>query len=95
MLVVVQTDEHEVELAAEAAGVSLSAKKSTKTAKDKRKQERTIQQKQADEEIERQKMMMSNKKRKLYEKMQHSNTLKDAEAEKLRGKRRKLEKKQK
>jgi len=90
-----EEDEHEVELAAEAAGVSLSAKKSTKTAKDKRKQERTIQQKQADEEIERQKMMMSNKKRKLYEKMQHSNTLKDAEAEKLRGKRRKLEKKQK
>ncbi|KAJ9652492.1 mRNA-binding ribosome synthesis protein nop7 [Neophaeococcomyces mojaviensis] len=90
-----EEDEHQAELAAEAAGKPLAVQKPAKTAKDRRKQERTTQQKQADEEIERQKMMMSNKKRKLYEKMQHSNSVKDAEAEKLRQKRRKLEKKQK
>ena len=43
------------------------------------------------EELERRKMMLGNKKRKLVEKMLYSNTEKDREAEKLRGKRRKLE----
>ncbi|KAK5082826.1 mRNA-binding ribosome synthesis protein nop7 [Lithohypha guttulata] len=89
-----EEDDHQAELAAEAAGTSIASRKQP-TSKDKRKQERLTQQKQQDEEIERQKMMMSNKKRKLYEKMQHSNNIKDAEAEKLRRKRRKLEQKQK
>lgn len=89
-----EEDDHQVELAAEAAGKSLS-KTPAKSSKDKRKEERLMKQKKEDEEIERQKMMMSNKKRKLYEKMQHGNKIKDAEAEKLRSKRRKIEQKQK
>jgi pescadillo protein len=48
--------------------------------------------KEAQEETDRQKMMMSRRKRKIFEKMQYSNAKKDAEAEKLRGKRRKIEK---
>lgn len=82
----------QAEIAAEAAGKSVAQK--PKTATTTRKQDRLARQKKADEEVERQKMMMSNKKRKLYEKMQHSNSIKDAEAEKLRQKRRKLEKRQ-
>ena len=87
-----EDDGHQAELAAEAAGKTVTGRKE-QSAKDKRRQDRLAQQKQESEEVERQKMMMSNKKRKLYEKMQHSNTAKDAEAEKLRKKRRKLEKK--
>lgn len=45
-----------------------------------------------EEEVERQKMMLSRRKRKLFEKMQYSNKKKDEEAEKLRAKRRRLEK---
>ena len=52
---------------------------------------RAAKQKKDEQELERQKMMMSRKKRKLYEKMQFSNNVKDAEAEKLRRKRRKIE----
>jgi pescadillo protein len=48
--------------------------------------------KEADEEIERAKMMMSRKKRKILEKMVYSNKQKDKEAEGLRAKRRKIEK---
>lgn len=87
-------DDHQAELTAEATGKPLTDRKKS-SSKDQRKQQRVVQQKQQDEEIERQKMMMSNKKRKLYEKMQHGNSIKDAEAEKLRKKRRKLEQKQK
>jgi len=90
-----EEDDHQAELAAEAAGKSLSSKTSQKRPKDKRKDDRLTKQKKEDEEVERQKMMMSNKKRKLYEKMQHGNKIKDAEAEKLRSKRRKIEQKQK
>ncbi|RAO68151.1 uncharacterized protein BHQ10_004163 [Talaromyces amestolkiae] len=84
--------QHQKELEAEAAGLpfsgttkSSSAKKSTKTKKyeaERRKEE---------EELERQKMMMSRKKRKLLDKMLYSNKKKDEEAQKLRGKRRKIE----
>lgn len=85
--------EHQKELEAEAAGQRVKSKangdsKVTKAVKA-RKTERT----KKDEEIDRQKMMMSNKKRKLFEKMQFSNDQRDVEAEKLRGKRRKLERK--
>lgn len=89
-----EDNDHQAELAAEAAGKSISGSKQ-KSATNTRKQDRLARQKKADEEVERQKMMMSNKKRKLYEKMQHSNNAKDAEAEKLRQKRRKLEQRQK
>jgi pescadillo protein len=47
--------------------------------------------KEEDEELERAKMMMSRKKRKILEKMVYSNKKKDAEAEALRAKRRKIE----
>lgn len=87
-----EEDIHMQEIAAEASGKSLNVLASNKSAKDKRKAERNAQKKREDEEIERQKMMMSNKKRKLYEKMKHGNAIKDADAEKLRSKRRKLEK---
>ncbi|KUL82246.1 hypothetical protein ZTR_09287 [Talaromyces verruculosus] len=84
--------QHQKELEAEAAGLpfsgstkSSSAKKSSKTKKyeaERRKEE---------EELERQKMMMSRKKRKLLDKMLYSNKKKEEEAQKLRGKRRKIE----
>lgn len=48
--------------------------------------------KEEEEELERSKMMMSRKKRKILEKMVYSNKKKDAEAETLRAKRRKIEK---
>lgn len=87
-----EEDIHMQEIAAEASGTGPAVKPSTKSAKDKRKAERDAQKRRDEEEIERQKMMMSNKKRKLYEKMKHGNAIKDADAEKLRSKRRKLEK---
>jgi pescadillo len=85
---------HERELAAEAAGKPVIRKKSdpAKERAEKGKKERQAKQVKEDEEIERRKMMMSNKKRKLFEKMQYSNEKKDAEAAKLRKKRRKMEK---
>ncbi|KAI9797709.1 MAG: mRNA-binding ribosome synthesis protein nop7 [Piccolia ochrophora] len=88
-------DAHQLELEAEAAGlpVPLAAqpevangktKQATTAAKKKRKEER--------EELERQMMMMSRRKRKTLEKMLYSNAKKEGEAEKLRSKRRKIEK---
>lgn len=47
--------------------------------------------KEEEEELERRKMMMGRKKRKVVEKMLFSNRKKDEEAERLRGKRRKIE----
>jgi pescadillo len=87
---------HQKELAAEAAGLAINAKKPNpeQERKDKARKERQVKQSKEDEEIERRKMMMSNKKRKLFEKMQYGNEKKDAEAAALRKKRRKLEKSQ-
>lgn len=87
---------HQQELAAEAAGKGIASKKVDviKDRQQKAKKEREAKQTKADEEVERRKLMMSNKKRKLFEKMQYSNEKKDAEASKLRQKRRKLEKAQ-
>jgi pescadillo protein len=51
--------------------------------------------KDAEEELDRQRMMLPNRKRKLFDKMQYGNSKRDAEAEKLRKKKRKLEKKEK
>jgi pescadillo protein len=48
--------------------------------------------KDAEEELDRQRMMLPNRKRKLFDKMQYGNSKRDAEAEKLRKKKRKLEK---
>ena len=86
---------HQQELEAEAAGRSSSIAKidPEKVRKAKAKKTRDSAKRKEDEDIERRKMMMSNKKRKLYEKMQYGNSQKDEEAKKLRMKRRKLESK--
>ncbi|PGH14704.1 hypothetical protein AJ79_02870 [Helicocarpus griseus UAMH5409] len=90
--------QHQRELEAEAAGLPFSASDQTgdKAGKGKKKQaplakKRAAQKKKEEEELERQKMMMSRKKRKLLDKMIYSNKKQDAEAEKLRQKRRKIE----
>ncbi|KAF2159286.1 hypothetical protein M409DRAFT_71173 [Zasmidium cellare ATCC 36951] len=87
--------EHQAELEAEALGRSVMSAES----KDKKKSEkaaaqakRTAAEKAAEEDVERRKMMMPRRKRKMYEKMVYSNARKDDEAEKLRAKRRKIEK---
>ena len=84
---------HQKELEAEAAGLPFAATNGTSNVKkDAATKKRIAKKKQEDQELERQKMMMSRKKRKLFEKMQYSNEKKDADAEKLRKKRRKIEK---
>lgn len=89
--------QHQKELEAEAQGKTLPLDSTQgqqdpqRAARAKAKKQRQVKQTKEQEEIERQKMMMSNKKRKLYEKMQHGNQKRDVEAEKLRAKRRKLE----
>lgn len=82
--------EHQRELEAEAAGVKLPADKKKKDKKKKSKQER-----EEEEQKDMQKIMMSRRKRKLYEKMQYSNKQKEDEVENLREKRRKLDKEKK
>jgi pescadillo protein len=82
------------ELEAELTGVVLEDKKVdplTKAKADARKKAAKRAKEEA-EEIERSKMMMSRKKRKIFEKMTYSNKKKDSEAELLRAKRRKIEK---
>jgi pescadillo protein len=82
------------ELEAELLGVELNEKAVDPKAKAKAdaRKKTAKKQKEEDEEIERAKMMMSRKKRKIFEKMAYSNKKKDAEAEGLRAKRRKIEK---
>ncbi|KAJ5041638.1 uncharacterized protein L3040_005216 [Drepanopeziza brunnea f. sp. 'multigermtubi'] len=82
------------ELEAELTGVQLEEKEVDPKAKAKAdaKKKRAKELKEEDESTERAKMMMSRKKRKIMEKMIYSNKAKDAEAEKLRAKRRKIEK---
>jgi pescadillo protein len=87
--------ERQRELEAELTGATLENKKVDPKAKakaDARKKAAKAK-KEEDEELERAKMMMSRKKRKILEKMVYSNKKKDAEAETLRSKRRKIEKK--
>ncbi len=85
---------HQKELEAEAAGLPFAVTNGTASTskKDAAAKKRVAKKKQEDQELERQTMMMSRKKRKLFEKMQYSNKIKDTEAEKLRQKRRKIEK---
>ena len=84
---------HQRELEAEAKGEPISSAKldSDKAAKEKARKGREAEKRKETEEIDRRKMMMSNKKRKLYDKMQFGNEKKDVEAAKLRKKRRRLE----
>ena len=94
--------QHQKELEAEALGLTYleagsgngaplkgilkksSGQEARKKAVKKRKEE--------EEELERRKMMMGRKKRKMLDKMLYSNCVKDDAAEKLRSKRRKIEK---
>lgn len=82
------------ELEAELTGKPVKSQQ--QAPKDKKKAEaRKALQKQAKQEaedMERAKGMLSKKKRKLFEQMQYTNTKKSAEDEKLRSKRRKIEK---
>lgn len=96
---------HQRELEAEAAGLSfpeggidkVPAKGILKTAtaaavRGEEARKKAGKKRRAEgEELERRKMMMGRKKRKLLEKMLYSNQKKGDEAEKLRGKRRKIE----
>ena len=94
-----EEDQHQAELEAEALGLpattstfkSSSTQKPKVVSESKAKSERDTEKRRRREEIERAKMMMSNKKRKLYEKMTYGNERKNEEAKKLRAKRRKLE----
>ncbi|KAI9816055.1 MAG: mRNA-binding ribosome synthesis protein [Pycnora praestabilis] len=90
---------HQKELEAEAAGLPFSASittngsSSSATKKGSEARKKAVKKrKDEEEELERQKMMMSRKKRKILDKMLYSNRKRDDEAEKLRGKRRKIEK---
>ncbi|PMD51540.1 uncharacterized protein K444DRAFT_620634 [Hyaloscypha bicolor E] len=82
------------ELEAELTGVALEEKEFDPRAKAKADARKKAAQraKEEEEELGRAKMMMSRKKRKIMEKMVYSNKKKDAEAELLRAKRRKIEK---
>ena len=82
------------ELEAELTGVALNDNEVAPGAKAKAEARKKAakQRREEDEELERAKMMMSRKKRKILEKMIYSNKKKDAEAEALRAKRRKIEK---
>lgn len=86
--------QRQLELEAELTGKPV--KSQALNPKDKKKAEaRKALQKKAKEEaedMERAKGMLSKKKRKLFEQMQYTNSKKSAEDEKLRSKRRKIEK---
>lgn len=82
-----QDDEHERELQQEAAGVTYSQAPKKDTKKDKK---RTAADKEK-EEKDLKKIMMSNKQRKLYEKMQYGLDKKKTREEELRKKRRKID----
>lgn len=86
--------ERQLELEAELAGKPVRAQQ--QNGKDKKKAEArkalTKKAKEEAEDMERAKGMLSKKKRKLFEQMQYTNNKKSAEDEKLREKRRKIEK---
>lgn len=86
----------QAELEAEALGkVPVQAGSDEKTKRKREREQvqakRSRAEREAEEDIERRKMMMPRRKRKVYEKMAYSNARKDEEAEKLRAKRRKIE----
>ena len=83
--------QHELEAEAKGQAITLTKPDPENMAKEKARKARESERRKENEEIERRKMMMSNKKRKLYEKMEYGNEKKDIEAAKLRKKRRKLE----
>ncbi|OAA68825.1 pescadillo [Cordyceps fumosorosea ARSEF 2679] len=82
------------ELEAEMTGASVNSKKVNAKAKAKADARKAYSKKSREEaeDLERAKGMLSKKKRKLFEQMQYTNNKKSAADEKLRGKRRRLEK---
>lgn len=87
--------DHQAELEAEALGkgvVSAKAGDKKKAAREASQAKRTRTEREEQEDLERRKMMMPRRKRKMYEKMVYSNARKDEEAEALRAKKRKIEK---
>ncbi|EGX95398.1 pescadillo [Cordyceps militaris CM01] len=84
------------ELEAEMTGTSLNSKKVNAKTKAKAEARKALTKKSREEaeDLERAKGMLSKKKRKLFEQMQYTNNKKSAVDEKLRGKRRRLEKEQ-
>ncbi|KAL2757062.1 hypothetical protein ACRALDRAFT_1062686 [Sodiomyces alcalophilus JCM 7366] len=87
--------QRQIELEAELTGRPMQEKPGKSRAKAKKDEARKALARKAAEEAEeheRAKGMLSKKKRKLYEQMIYSNSKKSAEAEKLREKRRRIEK---
>ncbi|KAF9569726.1 hypothetical protein CPC08DRAFT_745610 [Agrocybe pediades] len=80
------------ELAAEAAGVDFGTFEAA-VKKAKRKEKKPLSEEVKEAESDMNKMMMSNKQRKLYEKMKYSNQKKQAEKTELENRRKELAKK--
>ncbi|KAF4978962.1 hypothetical protein FZEAL_4759 [Fusarium zealandicum] len=87
-------EQRQEELEAELTGGAVKSKATNAKAKAKEDARKAYSKKSRDEaeDIERAKGMLSKKKRKLYEQMVYTNNKKSAEDQKLRAKRRRLEK---
>ncbi|ODA78437.1 hypothetical protein RJ55_05818 [Drechmeria coniospora] len=89
----VEESERQMELEAELTGAPVSKAVNVKAkAKEAAKKALSKKSREEAEELERAKGMLSKKKRKLFEQMQYTNNKKSAADQKLRAKRRKLEK---
>jgi pescadillo protein len=87
-----QLNEYQQELEAEAAGLPVIVQGDSLESKAiEARKKRDLRQKREQEELDRQRMMMPNRKRKLFDKMQYGNRRREAEAEKLKQKRRRIE----
>ncbi|KAH7320022.1 pescadillo [Stachybotrys elegans] len=86
--------QRQMELEAELQGASVKSQQVDRKAKAKEEARKALSKKSREEaeEMERAKGMLSKKKRKLYEQMIYTNNKKSAEDQKLRAKRRRLEK---
>ncbi|KAI4123756.1 MAG: hypothetical protein LQ347_006022 [Umbilicaria vellea] len=94
---------HQRELEAEASGLTFAEASASHTTNggpgikgilkqgDEVRKKAARKRKEEEEELDRQKMMMSRKKRKVLDKMLFSNRKREEEAERLRGKRRRIE----
>jgi pescadillo protein len=89
-----EADQRQKELEAEITGAKVKSKAVNGKAKAKEEARKALTKKAREEaeDLERAKGMLSKKKRKLYEQMIYTNNKKSAEDQKLRAKRRKLEK---
>jgi pescadillo protein len=88
--------QRQLELEAEMTGKSMADKKGKpKSKKEDARKAHAKKTAEEAEDLERAKGMLSKKKRKLFEQMMYTNNKKNAEAEKLRAKKRKLEKQDK